>query len=118
MQQVLIHQILLKEDDLATLKTDVDNLDIDKLEKVPSDLTTLKSKVNKLYVDKVAPVPVDLSMVIVAVKNNVVKMTEYDELVKNVNAIDTSGFVKRTQNDSKINEIKGELSWPSYYFYS
>ena len=41
MQQVLIHQILLKEDDLATLKTDVDNLDIDKLEKVPSDLTTL-----------------------------------------------------------------------------
>ena len=65
-----------------------------------------------------APVPVDLSMVIVAVKKNVVKMSEYDELVKKVNAIDTSGFVKRTQNDSKTNEIKSELSWPSYYFYS
>ena len=40
------------------------------------------------------PVPVDLSKLSDIVKSNLVKKTEYDELVKKVNAIDTSGFVK------------------------
>ena len=47
--------------DLANLKSDVDKLDIDKLEYVPSGLSNLKSKVDKLNVDKLKPVPVDLS---------------------------------------------------------
>ena len=33
MEQVVIHQILLKTTDLANLKSDVDKFDIDKLEK-------------------------------------------------------------------------------------
>ena len=33
MEQVVIHQILLKTSDLANLKSDVDKFDIDKLEK-------------------------------------------------------------------------------------
>ena len=36
MQQVLIHQNLLKMVDLASLKSNVDNLYIDKLKNVPS----------------------------------------------------------------------------------
>ena len=52
MQQVLIHQILLKKVDLANLKSDVDELDIDKLKSVPSNLSSLNSKVDKLNVDK------------------------------------------------------------------
>ena len=55
------------------------------------------------------PVPVDLSKLKELVENNVVKKTEYDELVEKANAIDTSGFVKKTDCDSKINEIKGEI---------
>ena len=35
--------------DLASLKSEVDKLDIDKLEKVPTGLKGLKSKVDKLY---------------------------------------------------------------------
>ena len=35
--------------DLASLKSEVDKLDIDKLEKVPTGLKSLKSKVDKLY---------------------------------------------------------------------
>ena len=55
------------------------------------------------------PVPVDLSKLKELVENNVVKKTEYDELVEKANAIDTSGFVKKTDCDSKIKEIKGEI---------
>ena len=49
--------------DLASLKSEVDKLDIDKLEKVPTGLNSLKSKVDKLDSDKLVPVPVDLSKV-------------------------------------------------------
>ena len=61
MQQMLIHQILLKKTDLANWKSDVDKLDIDKLKNVRSNLSNLKSIVDKLDVDKLVPVPVDLS---------------------------------------------------------
>ena len=49
-----------KRIDLANLKSDVDKLDIDILENVPSGLISLKSKVDKLDVDKLVPVIVDL----------------------------------------------------------
>ena len=45
---------------LATLKTEVDKFDIDKLKNLPNNLTNLKSKVNKLDINKLVPVPVDL----------------------------------------------------------
>ena len=36
-----------KKDDLASLKSETDNINIDELEKVPSCLNTLKTKVDK-----------------------------------------------------------------------
>ena len=45
---------------LATLISEVDTLDIDKLEKVSTGLNSLKSKVDKSDVDKLVPVLVDL----------------------------------------------------------
>ena len=49
-----------KKVDLANLKSNVEKLDIDKLENVLSNLSNLKSKVDTLDVDKLVPVPVDL----------------------------------------------------------
>ena len=45
--------------DLDNLKSDVDKLDIDKLNNVPSNLSNLKSKVDKLDVDELVPFRVD-----------------------------------------------------------
>ena len=59
MQQVLIHENLLKKVDLANLKSDVDKLDIDKLKNVPTNLSYLKNKANKLNADILVPAPVD-----------------------------------------------------------
>ena len=45
---------------LACLKSDVDELDIDKLKIVSSGLNSVKSKVGELDIIKLKPVPVDL----------------------------------------------------------
>ena len=46
-----------------------------------SILASLKIEVDKLNIDKLVPLPVDLSKLSNAVKNNVVKKTVYDQLV-------------------------------------
>ena len=57
-----------KKTDLASLKSDVDKLDVDKLKNVPGNFRNFKSKVDKLVVHKLVPLPVDLSKL-----NNVVR---------------------------------------------
>ena len=81
---MLIHQILLKKTDLASIKSDVDKLDIEKLKNVPTNLSNLKSKVDKLDVDKLVPLPVDLSKLSNAVKNDVVKKDVYNGKIKDI----------------------------------
>ena len=51
-----------KKVDLASLKSNVDKLDIDKLKNVPTNLSNLQIKVDKLGVDKLVPIPVDVSI--------------------------------------------------------
>ena len=69
---------------LGSLKTEVDKLDLDKLKSLPTNLSNLISKVDKLDIDKWAPVPIDLSKLSNIVKNKVVKKTEYNAKIKNI----------------------------------
>ena len=55
-----------KKVDLASLKSNVDKLDIDKLKIVPSNLSNFKSRVHKLV-----PVTVDLSKLSDVIHKNV-----------------------------------------------
>ena len=61
-----------------------------------ANLASLKTETDKLDTDKLTTVPVDLSKLSDVVKNDVVKKTEYDKLVVNVNDLDTTGFVLKT----------------------
>ena len=96
---------------VANLKSHVDKLDIDKLKNVPSGLSSLKSEVDKLDIGKFETTPVDLSNSNNVVKNDVIKKTEYNELVKKVNNIsttDTSNLFKKPNNQTKISEIENK----------
>ena len=62
-----------------------------------SNLASLKSEVDKLDIDKLRPVPNDLAKLSNVMKNDVAKKAEYNKLVSKVNSIDTSNFVKRNQ---------------------
>ena len=72
MKQVLIHQHLQKFN-LASLKSNVDKLDIDKLKNVPINLNNLWSNLDNLDVDKLVPISVDLNKLSDVIKNDVVK---------------------------------------------
>ena len=55
-----------------------------------SNLASLKTEVDKLDIDKLAPVLNDLAKLSNVVKNDDVKKTVYDKLVAKVNNIDTT----------------------------
>ena len=77
----------------------------DKFKNVPSHLSNLKSKVDKLDIGKLETIHVDLRKLSDVVKYEVVKKTEYNELVKkvdNINTTDTSDLVKKQTITQKL----------------
>ena len=73
-----------------------------------TNLASLKTEVDKLDIDKLVPVPVDLSKLSDVVKNDVVKKTVYDKLVAKVNSIDTSVFVLKTKYDTDKKQLENK----------
>ena len=59
------------------------------------NLASLKTEVDKLDIDKLTPVPNDLAKLSNVAKIDVVKKTEYNKLVTKVDNIDTTYFVKK-----------------------
>ena len=92
-------------------KTDLKNIthiDTSSFE-LKTNLATLKTEVDKLDIDKLAPVPADLSKLSDVVKNDVVKKTVYDKLVAKVNNIDTSDFVLKTKYQTGKTELEKKI---------
>ena len=94
--------------DLASLKSEVDKLDIDKIEKVPIGLISLKSKVDKLDSDKLIPLPFDLSKLSDAVKNDVVKKDVCNAKIKDIEdkICNITNLATNTTLNAKRNEVK------------
>ena len=61
-----------------------------------SSLASLKTEVDKSDINKLVPVPVDLSKLSDVVKIDVVKKAVFDKLVEKVNNNDTSGYVMKS----------------------
>ena len=70
---------MIKEDNLASLKSNVGELEIDKLKNVSSSLNRLKGKVYELDVNELA---IYFKKSSNAVDKNVAKKDVYDELLK------------------------------------
>ena len=85
-----------------TTKTDTKNiLHIDTSSfALKSNLASLKTELDKLDINKLVPVAAYLSKLSDVVKNDVVKKTVHDKLVAKVNSIDTSAFVLKTKYDT------------------
>ena len=76
-------------------KTDLKNVTHDDFSNfaLKSNLASLKTEVDKLDMDKLTPVPNDLAKLSNVVKNAVVKKTVYNKLASKINNIDTTRFV-------------------------
>ena len=75
-----------------------------------SNLASLKTEVDKLDIDKLTPVPDVLAKLSNFVKNNVVKKTEYNKLVTKVDNIDTTNFVKKNKYEKDGSDFEEKIS--------
>ena len=75
-----------------------------------TNLASLKTEVDKLDIYKLAPVPVDLSKLNDVVKNDVVKKDVYDKLSTKVDGIVSSEFVLKTKYDTDKSELEKKIS--------
>ena len=74
-----------------------------------TNLASLKTEADKLDIDKLVPIPVDLSKFSDLVKNDAVKKTVYSKLVAKVDSIDTSDFVLKTNYNTKIVKLENKI---------
>ena len=99
--------------DLSNYVTKTDLKDVTHVDNskfaLKTNLASFKTEVDKLDIDKLAPVPVDLSKLSDVVKNDVVKKTVYDKLVAKVNNIDTSDFVLKTKYQTDKTELENKI---------
>ena len=89
-------------------KRDVKNIShVDTLSfALKSNLASLKTEVDKLDIDKLVSVLIDLSKLSDEVNNDVVKKAVYDKSAAKVNNIYTSTFVLKTRCDRDKSEIE------------
>ena len=80
-----------------------------------TNLATLKTEVDKLDIDKLIPVPTDLSKLSNVVKNDVVRKTVYDKLVAKINNIDTTYFVIKTNYQTDKTELENKIPNVNYF---
>ena len=73
---------------------------------IKTNLASLKTEVDKLDIDKLEQVPVNLSKLSDVIKNDVVKKDMYDKLVAKVSNIDTNGFVLQTKYNTDKTELE------------
>ena len=73
-----------------------------------TNVATLKTEVDKLEIDKLVPVPTDLSKLSNVVKKYIVKKGVYDKLVTKVNNTDTSDFVLKTMYNPDKTELENK----------
>ena len=73
-----------------------------------TNLASLKTEVDKLDIYKLAPGPVDLSKLSDVVKNDVVKKAAYDKLAAKVSNVDTIIFALKTKYQTDKTELKNK----------
>ena len=92
-------------------KTDLKNVtDVDTSSfALKTNLANLKTEADNLDIDKLAPVPVDLGKPSDVAKNDVIKITVCDELVAKVDNINTSDFVLKTKYQTGKTKLENKI---------
>ena len=93
-------------------KTDLQNISHTDISNfvLRTNLASLKAEIDKLDIKKLVSIPVDLSKLSDVIKNDMVKRTEYDKLVTKVNNINTTNFVLKTKYEKDGSDIEDKIS--------
>ena len=74
------------------------------------DLASLKAEIEKLNVDKLKTIPIDLSKLSNVVSNEVVKKTASFKFFRKVNNVDTNAFVLKTKYTADKSDLPQQIS--------
>ena len=74
-----------------------------------TNLASLETELDKLDIDKLALVPVDSSKWSDVVRNDLAKRTVYEKLVAKANNIDTGDFVLKTKYNADKTELEKKI---------
>ena len=75
-----------------------------------SNLASLKTEVDKLAIDKLTSVPNDLAKLSNVVKHDVIKKIEYDKLVSKVYGIDITNFVSKAKCERDGSDFEDKIN--------
>ena len=75
-----------------------------------TNLASLKAEVDKIDITKLIPVPDALYKLSNVVKNDVVKKNEYNKLITKVDNVDATGFVLKTKYDTAKSDLEKKIS--------
>ena len=75
-----------------------------------ANLASLKTEIDKLDIDKLVLVPNDLAKLSNVVKNEVVKKTKHDKLVAKVTGIDTTKFLLKTRYEKDGSDFENKIN--------
>ena len=93
---------------LASLKTEVDEIDTDKLKKVPANLAKLSNVVKNDVVKKT-----DYNAKVISIEGQIASVTKNttDNLndIKRLKAVDTNNFVLKTKFSADINTLDDKI---------
>ena len=99
--------------DLSNYATKTDSKNISDIDvssyALKSNLAALKTEVDELDIDKLTSVPIDLAKLSNVVENDVVKKTEYDKLVNKVNGIDNTNFVSKAKYEKDGSDFEDKI---------
>ena len=73
-------------------------------------VASLKTEVDKIDADKLKTAPVDLAKLSNVVKNYFVKKNEYNSLKRKVDSIDTTNFVLKTKYEKDGSDFEDKIS--------
>ena len=93
-------------------KTDLKNVshvDVSSFALKSTSLASLKTEIDKIDADKLKTVQVDIAKLSNVVKNDVVKKTEYNKLVAKVDNIDTTNFVKKNKYEKDSADFEDKI---------
>ena len=100
--------------DLSNYKTKTDLKNVSHVDvssfALKSNLATLKTEVDKLHIDKLTPVSNDLAKLSNVVQDDVVKNFVYDKLVAKVNNVDTTRFFKKTKYEKDGSDCEDKIN--------
>ena len=92
----------------ADLKN-VSNFDVSSFA-LKSNLASLKTEVDQIDADKLKTAPVDLAKLSNVVKNDVVKKIEYNKLLTKVDNTDTTNFIKETKYEKDESDFEDKTN--------